>query len=66
MNSFIGLKKGIYLFEFDNSYSWINGKTIHYEAVVLAPYDLSGADYPEWLNVLNEQTVPIKQEEEDK
>ena len=31
------MKKGLYEFEFDNSYSWINGKTIRYENVVFSP-----------------------------
>jgi hypothetical protein len=36
-NCINAMKKGLYEFEFDNSYSWINGKTIRYENVVFSP-----------------------------
>lgn len=36
----IALEKGIYMFEFDNTYSWMKGKSILYDALVLTPLDL--------------------------
>lgn len=36
-NCINAMKKGVYQFEFDNSYSWINSKTVRYENVVYAP-----------------------------
>ena len=34
------MKKGIYMFEFDNSYSWINSKVLRYENVVYSPMQI--------------------------
>ena len=34
-SNFLALRRGIYKFEFDNTYSWINGKTIRLEYSVL-------------------------------
>lgn len=36
-SNFMALKRGIYKFELDNSYSWINGKTVRLEYSVLEP-----------------------------
>jgi hypothetical protein len=30
-------RSGVYCIEFDNSYSWVNGKNIDYERIILAP-----------------------------
>lgn len=38
------MKKGIYMFEFDNSYSWINGKNLKYENVIYAPLEIKSID----------------------
>lgn len=43
------MKKGIYEFEFDNSYSWINGKTIRYENVVYSPLEIRSNTADEWV-----------------
>lgn len=29
-SAFVAAKKGIYMIEFDNSYSWINGKNLKF------------------------------------
>jgi|688.fasta_scaffold493129_1 hypothetical protein len=42
-------KRGIYLIEFDNSYSWINGKNMKLEYVVLTQKE-SNKTWPYWLN----------------
>jgi hypothetical protein len=42
-------KKGIYQFEFDNSYSWINGKVVKFEKTVLMPLEFSSPDSPIWV-----------------
>lgn len=36
-NCINAMKKGLYQFEFDNSYSWINSKRIKFENVVYSP-----------------------------
>lgn len=33
-------KKGLYMFELDNSYSWMNNKNIRYENVILTPLEM--------------------------
>jgi len=43
------MKKGLYMFEFDNTYSWINGKTINYETVVLTPLQIVNESNEEWV-----------------
>lgn len=42
-------KKGIYQFEFDNGYSWVNGKVVKLEKVVLMPLEFRSADTPKWV-----------------
>lgn len=37
----IAIEKGIYMFEFDNSYSWMKGKNILYDTVVLTPLEIT-------------------------
>ena len=37
------------MFEFDNTYSWINGKTINYETVVLTPLQIVNESNEEWV-----------------
>ena len=44
-------KRGIYMIEFDNSYSWINGKNLRLEYVVLTRNG-SQQTWPYWLNKL--------------
>jgi hypothetical protein len=43
-------KKGFYQFEFDNSYSWMNSKTIKMEKLVLMPLEFSSPETPTWVN----------------
>jgi hypothetical protein len=43
------MKKGIYMFEFDNSYSWINGKSVKYEMVVYTPLEIKSSNFDEWV-----------------
>lgn len=47
-SAFMATKRGIYMIEFDNSYSWINGKNLKLEYVVLTQ---NGAQqkWPYWL-----------------
>lgn len=42
-------RRGIYQFEFDNTYSWINSKTIKFEQVVLAPVEFQDSNQLKWL-----------------
>lgn len=37
------------MFEFDNSYSWINGKTVLYELVVFTPLELKHVNADDWI-----------------
>jgi hypothetical protein len=39
----IALERGIYMFEFDNSYSWMKAKTIFYETVILSPLEITNS-----------------------
>ena len=43
------MKKGIYMFEFDNTFSWINGKNIRYEIVVYSPLEIKSTREDDWL-----------------
>jgi hypothetical protein len=38
--NFMATKRGLYMFEFDNSYSWINAKTISYQNIILSPLQI--------------------------
>lgn len=40
----MAVKRGIYMFEFDNSYSWINSKIVKFETIVLAPVQFSSVN----------------------
>ena len=51
-------RKGIYQFEFDNSYSWINNKTIKVEKAVLMPLEFSSPNTPSWIPSFYEN-VPL-------
>lgn len=58
-------RRGIYVFEFDNSYSWINSKSIRYENIILAPLQIKSNDQPKWLssyfnNVPTNSALPEK------
>ena len=44
------MRKGIYMFEFDNSYSWINSKTIRFENVIYAPLEIKTTNTDEWIS----------------
>jgi hypothetical protein len=37
------------MFEFDNSYSWINGKTVIYELVIFTPLELKHVNADDWI-----------------
>ncbi len=37
-------KRGIYQFEFDNTYSWINSKTVKFEKILLSPLELQSPE----------------------
>jgi hypothetical protein len=45
--AFIANKRGLYMIEFDNSYSWINSKNISFEYVVLSHFGHQQS--PKWL-----------------
>ena len=42
-------KKGIYQFEFDNSYSWMNKKVVRPEKIVLTPLEFRSEETPTWI-----------------
>lgn len=42
-------KKGIYQFEFDNSYSWMNKKVVRLEKMVLTPLEFRSEETPVWI-----------------
>lgn len=37
------------MFEFDNTYSWINGKSLKYENVIYSPLEIKSVDCEEWI-----------------
>ena len=41
-------KRGLYMFEFDNSYSWVNNKTVTFEKIILAPVEFQSVDEYKW------------------
>jgi hypothetical protein len=56
-------RRGLYIFEFDNSYSWINSKTIRYENVVLSPLEIKSVEPSKWVlpyfnNVTSNEAAP--------
>ena len=51
-SAFVAAKKGLYMIEFDNTYSWINGKNLKFEYILLAQY--KHKEYPPWMNSLFE------------
>jgi hypothetical protein len=48
-SSIMAARRGLYIFEFDNSYSWINSKTIRYENVVFTPLEIKSVEPCKWL-----------------
>lgn len=59
-SAFMATRRGLYLLELDNSYSWINAKHIKLEVVVLSPH-MHGPS-PNWLTHL----FQLDEEEEQK
>ena len=62
-SSIVAAKKGIYVFEFDNSYSWINSKTIRYENLIYSPLQIRAKDRHSWIaayydNVPSNEALP--------
>ena len=58
-------RRGLYIFEFDNSYSWINSKTVRYENVILTPLEIKSAEPSKWIpaffnNVPSNEAIPDK------
>ena len=45
-NSCMAARNGLYEFEFDNSYSWINSKTIKFDTVILTALEYETIDAP--------------------
>ncbi len=41
-------KRGLYMFQFDNSYSWLNSKTVKYDNVILSPLQIKSVDSFKW------------------
>lgn len=48
-SSIMAARRGIYVFEFDNSYSWINSKTVRYENVIFSPLQIKSAEPLKWI-----------------
>lgn len=50
----IAIEKGIYMFEFDNSFSWMKGKSLYYDTAVLTPIETTktGVEPEKFLPVL--------------
>ena len=44
------IKRGLYMFEFDNSQSWLNPKTVIYENLVYSPLQIKAEDVHPWLD----------------
>lgn len=64
-SSIMAARRGLYIFEFDNSYSWINSKTVRYENVILTPLEIKSAEASKWIpaffnNVPSNEAVPEK------
>jgi hypothetical protein len=64
-SSIMAARRGLYIFEFDNSYSWINSKTVRYENVILTPLDIKSAEPSKWIpaffnNVSSNEALPEK------
>lgn len=51
------MKSGLYVFEFDNAYSWINNKTIIYEYAVYTPLEISSQNPPTWVGNFYENII---------
>jgi hypothetical protein len=43
------MKKGLYMFEFDNSYSWITAKVIKYQNLVFTPLQIKNVKEEAWI-----------------
>lgn len=64
-SSIMAARRGLYIFEFDNSYSWINSKTVRYENVILTPLGIKSAEPSKWIpaffnNVPSNEALPEK------
>ncbi len=63
-SSIVAARRGIYSFEFDNSYSWINSKTVRYENVILSPLQIRADPYkwiPSYFNdTPSNEAIPAK------
>ena len=42
-------RKGLYQFEFDNSYSWMNKKVVRLEKMIMTPLEFKSEDTPTWI-----------------
>lgn len=42
-------RKGIYQFEFDNSYSWVNKKVVRLEKMIMTPLEFRSEETPSWV-----------------
>jgi hypothetical protein len=58
-------KRGIYAFEFDNSYSWINKKTVKYQNIVLTPVEVQSSHKYNWIGAFY-NNIPMNQMAKDK
>ena len=52
----MAVKKGLYTFEFDNTYSWINSKTVHFQYIVLTPVEFESENTPKWVSAFYDHT----------
>lgn len=48
-SSINAVKRGLYLFEFDNSFSWLNSKRVRYSNEVLAPLQIKAINEDKWI-----------------
>ena len=48
------IKRGLYMFEFDNSQSWLNPKTVIYENLVYSTLQIKAEDVHPWLDAFYE------------
>lgn len=65
-NNLMAAKRGIYAFEFDNSYSWMKSKTVKYQIIVLSPIEVQSiVKYP-WINAYYNNIVMNQMGNKDK
>lgn len=60
------MKKGLYLFEFDNSYSWITGKVIKYQNLVFTPLQIKNVKEEAWIDSFYEDVSQNAIEKDEK